>query len=201
MFELVAVTNRRLCRGDYLEQLEKIAASGVSGLILREKDLSPADYKALAKQVLPNCSRYGVDCILHCFWEVASELGVNRIQLSLSDFEQIPAEFKPRFAKIGVSIHSLEQAQRAALLGATGLTAGHIFPTACKEGIAPRGLRFLEEVCRRIFLPVYAIGGITPENAASVRGTGAAGACVMSALMEAKEPSALIRQIRKKLGE
>ncbi len=200
MFELAAITNRALCRGNYLEQLEKIAGSGVSELVLREKELSPAAYTALAKQVLAICKRHRLPCTLHRFWEAALALGTDRIQLSLRDFERIPQEIKPRFAKIGVSVHSLEQAHRAVSLGATALTAGHIFPTACKEGLAPRGLLFLEELCREVPIPVYAIGGITPENAASVRDAGVAGACMMSSLMEAEEPSRLIRQFQASIG-
>lgn len=201
MFELVAVTNRAFCQGDYLEQLEKIAASGVSELVLREKTLSPEAYSALAKQVIPICGRYGISCTLHRFWEAALALGVNRIQLSLQDFEQMPQEIKPQFVKIGVSVHSVKQAHKAVSLGATALTAGHIFPTACKEGLAPRGTQLLETLCQTVSVPVYAIGGITPENAAAVRSTGAAGVCLMSSFMDAAEPAQLVRRLVQNIGK
>ena len=42
----------------------------------------------------------------------------------------------------------------------------------------------MQEVVESVAIPVYAIGGIGSENAASVRKTGAAGICVMSGLMQ-----------------
>ncbi len=45
-------------------------------------------------------------------------------------------------------------------MGASYLTAGHIYATDCKRGLPPRGLGFLKEVCREVSIPVYGIGGI-----------------------------------------
>lgn len=83
-----------------------------------------------------------------------------------------------------MSVHSVEQAVRAQQLGADFLIAGHIFPTDCKPGLPPRGLEFLGQVCRAVTIPVYAIGGITPENAPLAVKAGAAGVCIMSGAMK-----------------
>lgn len=50
--------------------------------------------------------------------------------------------------------------KEAEQLGASYLTAGHIYATDCKRGLPPRGLGFLKEVCREVSIPVYGIGGI-----------------------------------------
>ena len=65
------------------------------------------------------------------------------------------------------------------------MTAGHIYATDCKKGAPPRGLAFLEEVCRAVDIPVWAIGGIGLDGGqlAEVKARGAAGACVMSGMM------------------
>ena len=62
--------------------------------------------------------------------------------------------------RLGISIHSVEEAKEAEQLGASYLTAGHIYATDCKRGLPPRGLGFLKEVCREVSIPVYGIGGI-----------------------------------------
>ena len=66
------------------------------------------------------------------------------------------------------------------------MTAGHIFATDCKAGLPPRGTDFLKEVCSAVQIPVYAIGGIRPEEKQieKVLSCGAAGACIMSGMME-----------------
>ena len=82
------------------------------------------------------------------------------------------------------------EAQR---LGCTCVFAGHIFETDCKRGLKGRGLGFLKEVCRAAEIPVYAIGGISPENYGSVISAGAAGACVMSGFMRCESPLEFIK--------
>ena len=49
----------------------------------------------------------------------------------------------------------------------------------------PRGLDFLEEVCRSVQIPVYGIGGVRIESGQldEMMARGAAGACVMSGMM------------------
>ena len=79
---------------------------------------------------------------------------------------------------------------RAEALGCTYVTAGHIFDTDSKKGTPGRGLDFLEKVCDAVDIPVYAIGGIGPDNIRSVLEAGAAGACVMSGLMTCDDAGA-----------
>ena len=114
----------------------------------------------------------------------AKRLNHKKIHLSLPMLEKHYNEVK-NFEKVGVSIHSLEEGERAITLGATYLTAGHIFQTDCKKDLEPRGLAFLENICRGVDVPVYAIGGISKDNIKLVKETGAKGACLMSSLMKA----------------
>ena len=52
MFKLFWVTDRTLCPGDFLSRLEAIAKARPDGIILREKDLAPEDYRALAEEAM-----------------------------------------------------------------------------------------------------------------------------------------------------
>ena len=113
MFDRVlAVTNRKLCQGDFLTQVERIAAAHPRGLVLREKDLSEADYQALAAQVLPVCAAHGVPCMLHRFDRVARALGRTRIHLPLPYLTAHP-EAAAGFGVVGVSMHSVSEAEQA----------------------------------------------------------------------------------------
>jgi thiamine-phosphate pyrophosphorylase len=97
---------------------------------------------------------------------------------------------------VGVSVHSSEEARYAAEHGAAYLIAGHVFTTDCKKGLEGRGLEFLNDVCGVVHIPVYGIGGITEHNIAAVAKTGAAGACLMSSLMQSPNPAALVEDLR-----
>ena len=188
MSEILCVTNRTLCREDFLTRLKRIAACRPAGIILREKDLSPDKYKELAAQVMELCAGYEVPCILHSFVDAALELHAEAIHLPLHILREMAPEQKARFRTIGASCHSTQDALEAQALGCTYITTGHVFETDCKKDLPGRGLDFLKAVCGSVSIPVYAIGGISADNIASVRGAGAKGACVMSGLMRCEDP-------------
>lgn len=183
MFDRVlAVTNRKLCQGDFLTQIERIATAHPAGLVLREKDLDESAYRVLAGDVLRICDAYRVPCMLHRFDAAARALGCPRIHLPLPYLLEHP-QAAQGFETVGVSVHSVDEAKEAVRLGATYLTAGHVFLTDCKKGVPARGLDFLRAVCDAVSVPVYAIGGIIPQNAPDCLAAGASGVAVMSGVM------------------
>ncbi len=196
MSDIICVTDRKLCKGDFLVQLERVAAAGPAGIILREKDLPEREYAALAREVLDICGRHGVPCILHSFPEAAKLTGCFTLHLPLHLLLELSEGERSSFHVLGASCHSVEDAVLAEQLGCTYITAGHVFTTSCKPGLEPRGLDFLRSVCAAVSIPVYAIGGISPENIAAVRAAGAAGGCVMSGFMECPDPAALLERFR-----
>jgi len=151
----IAVTNRRLCPGDFLAQIAKIAARDPWAILLREKDLDILEYTLLASQIKKICG--DVPLIAHTYQ-------VEGLQ------------FHPPFA----SIHSIEEAKIAQERGARFVIAGHVFETQSKPGLLPRGLDFLRGVCESVRIPVFAIGGITEQNARQCIEAGALGVCRMS---------------------
>lgn len=184
MYNVIAVTNRHLCPGDFLTQIAIIAQSGVSGILLREKDLDETQYSTLAKEVTAICQKYHTPCILHSFIDVAKTVKADAIHLPLSLAKERASELS-FFETVGISTHSISDALCAERLGATYITAGHIFETDCKKGVPPRGLDFLKEVCASVSIPVYAIGGIHRENTQSALDAGAFGVCRMEWFMNA----------------
>lgn len=197
---MIAITNRSLCTGDFLTQVEKAAALGVRGIVLREKDLLPEEYDKLAVSVMEICKNYQVECILHKFVDVAEKLGCPNIHLPLADLlslqgityndsPKVAAEKRRQdnilsgFKKIGASVHSLEDARIAEQAGCTYMTAGHVFATDCKKNLPPRGIDFLSNICKTVSVPVFGIGGIHPDNMHLAMECGASGVCMMSEFM------------------
>lgn len=203
----IAVTNRSLSARPYEEQIARICRFHPAAVIVREKDLPEEEYARLAEKVLTICRRYGVRCIYHTYPEAARAAGVKEIHLPLpvlwqyakdsgvadspsTDFRRTEVPGKAGtplsfFTTVGTSVHSREEAAEALRLGATYLTAGHIYSTDCKKGVPPRGLSFLKEICLMSPVPVYAIGGIHlgTGQLTEVLSCGAAGGCIMSEMM------------------
>ena len=181
----ICVTNRTLCRDDFLTRIDHIAKKGVAdAILLREKDLTEREYLELAEKVLSICKLHNRRCILHTYYKAAKELGCKEIHLPLPLLQKMREEgAKEWFTTVGTSVHSLKQANLAMHLQADYMTAGHIFETDCKKGLPGRGLSFLSKVVCESEVPVYGIGGISADNAGQIMETGAAGVCIMSGFM------------------
>ena len=193
MSDILCVTNRKLCREDFMERIKRIAACHPAGIILREKDMNPEDYMELAETVMGICEQHGVKCILHSFTDIAISLHAQALHLPLHLLKEMTQEQKTRFEVLGASCHSVEDALEAQALGCTYITAGHVFETACKKGLPGRGLEFLQNVCAAVNIPVYGIGGIDADNIVLVRDAGASGACLMSSLMISEDVTGLMK--------
>jgi thiamine-phosphate diphosphorylase len=183
MSDIIVFTSRALCRDNFLSRIEQIARQRPKGIVLREKDLTEAEYHILAADVLEICRRYETECILHSFADVAVNLRCRALHMPLHSLRSMTRAERTRFKVLGASCHSQAEAAEAEKLGCTYITAGHIFDTDCKRGLPGRGIEFLHSMCESTLIPVYAIGGISAGNIADVRGAGAAGACVMSGAM------------------
>lgn len=181
--DIICITNRKLCKENFLKRIETIASAHPKAIVLREKDLAEYEYNVLAEKIMHICKKHEVPCILHSFTKVAMKLNAKAIHMPLPLLRSMTEQEKQYFEIIGASCHSLEDAKEAERLGCTYITAGHIFLTDCKKGLPGRGLSFLQNICENISIPVYAIGGISNENIDAVRQTGAAGACIMSGFM------------------
>ena len=181
--DIICLTNRALCRENFLTRIERLAKAHPAAILLREKDLTETEYTELARKVLCICKTHGVQCILHNYANAAHQLQHDALHLPLSVLRTLSEQERNAFKILGASCHSITDAKAAESLGCTYITAGHVFDTDCKRGLPGRGLEFLQEICASVSIPVYAIGGISPENYAFVKEAGAVGACIMSRAM------------------
>ena len=199
--KLNIISNRKLCENENLEkQIEKIFSAyqrkiilenfEIVALTLREKDLYKNEYLKLVEKIYPICQKYRIDLILHQNYDLVLEdkYNIEGIHLSYNTFKSlnknIREELIKKYKKIGVSIHSINEAKEVEMLGANYVVAGHIFKTDCKKDLEPRGLEFIQELSSALIIPIFAIGGINQENSHLVINNGAFGVCMMSSLMK-----------------
>ena len=199
--KLNIISNRKLCENENLEkQIEKIFSAykrkiilenfEIVALTLREKDLNENEYLKLIEEIYPICQKYKINLILHQNYDLNldDKYKIEGIHLSYDIFkslnENIKAELIKKYKRIGVSIHSLDEAKEVENLEASYIVAGHIFETDCKKGLEPRGLKFVEELSSILTIPIFAIGGIDEKNSQSVINSGAFGVCMMSSMMK-----------------
>ncbi len=184
MCDIICVSNRHIFYNTFGKEAsfsERICAILQLGIrvILREKDLTEKAYYDLL------CDIGDRRITAHTFSKAAKKFGCENIHMPLDILENTDVS---GFDHVGCSVHSSAQAAAAAKAGADYLTAGHIFVTDCKKGLAPRDTELIRDILSVTDLPVYGIGGITPENASEVIKAGGAGVCVMSGFMSCEDP-------------
>ena len=195
---LYAVTDRSWLRGGTLyEQVEKALQGGATMLQLREKELCEKAFLEEAKRIKALCRYYGVPFIVNDSVTVAAAVGADGVHVGQSDREAGSVrEALGRDRIVGVSAQTVEQALLAEKRGADYLGVGAVFPTGTKADAEAVSLDTLREICSAVSIPVVAIGGISLENAARLRGTGIRGISVVSAIFAASDIEAASRALR-----
>ena len=189
MLRLYAVTDRAwVGRQTLSEQIEDALRGGVTLVQLREKNLAKEEFVAEAKAVLALCRQYGVPLIINDRLDVALESGADGVHVGIEDapVSEIRRQTGPDFI-IGATAKTVAQARAAQSAGADYLGVGAVFPSPTKRNAIRITSEVLREICGSVSIPAVAIGGITAENAPSLRGCGMAGIAVVSAIFGASD--------------
>lgn len=187
---LLVVTDRHATGGRPLLDVVHAALEGGARLVqLREKDLDGGPLLALAEELVREARRFDARVLVNDRIDVALAAGAAGVVLPADSF---PTEAARRLlgpqALLARSTHSPAEAERAAREGCDFALFGPVFPTPSKATYgAPQGIERLSEACRAP-LPVYAVGGVTAENAAAARRAGAAGVALIREVMSANDP-------------
>lgn len=158
-----------------VEAARRAAAGGATVVQLRLKGAPTAELVALGRAL----GGLEAELIVNDDVDAALELGVG-VHLGQTD----PGIERARAAGIplGISVTTRREGAVAELAGATYLGAGPVWRTPSKpDAAAPIGIDGLRDVCLSVSIPVVAIGGIDPSNAAECIRAGAAGVAVIRA--------------------
>ena len=192
-FDLYVVTDRQLTVGRSLRLVVEAALrGGARAFQLREKDLSPRELYPLALEMRQLTQTYGAHLLINDRIDVALAVDADGVHLTTTS---LPASIARRVLGperlIGVSTHTLTEAQVAADEGADFLVFGPVFFTPSKAPYGePVGLDALRAVRAAVNVPILAIGGIKKANLDQVLAVGADGIAVISAIISADDPMA-----------
>ena len=195
---LYAVTDRAWVGEQTLyQQVESALKGGATCVQLREKQLGDADFLQEAIQIHALCQQYGVPLFINDNVEVALQCHAEGIHVGQEDMAA--AQVRARVGEgmmIGVSVHSVEEAQEAVKHGADCLGVGAAFATHTKTDVDVLPHETLKAICDAVDIPVVAIGGIHKENILQLKGTGVDGVALVSAIFAAKDIETECRELR-----
>ncbi len=189
-FRLYLVTDRKqVKRGSLIESLRLALEGGVKAVQLREKDLTGRKLLELAGEVRRLTRLFDAKLFINDRVDVALAVEADGVHLGEKSIPVEAVRSLSRRLLVGRSTHSLEGAKEAEKNGADFITFGPVFETPSKIGYgAPQGLGKLEEITRAVDIPVFAIGGITPDRAKKVVEAGAYGVALISGILASDDP-------------
>lgn len=195
---LMVITHPRPACGRPLERVvAECVDAGAPAIQLRDKTANSRALAATAARLRAITRSAGATLIVNDRLDVALATGADGVHLGPDDLPVAAArDIAPPDLIVGYSTDDPQEARRAAAAGADYLGVGAVFgtrskPSLANEAIGPGRVRLVREAGR---LPCLGIGGITPQNAPAVLATGA-GIAVLSAVMAASHPGAVVRDL------
>ncbi|MDB4867552.1 MAG: thiamine-phosphate diphosphorylase [Cohnella sp.] len=189
------------CRSDASAVLRDAILGGVTMFQLREKGpgaLSGHELRIYARCLQSVCRTFGVPFIVNDDIDLAIELDADGIHIGQDDESARVVRTKIGNKIVGVSTHTLQEAEIALADGADYLGVGPIFPTRSKDDAKPpRGTQLIRELREQgMTIPIVGIGGITPDNARHVMVDGSDGISVISAISSSNFPREAAQKLR-----
>jgi thiamine-phosphate pyrophosphorylase len=194
--QLCAITDRREATQPLVSLVESWSAGGVHFIQLREKDLSPDALESLAREIMGKIDRSRSKLLVNVSTLQSAALAVaagadgvhlsgkprpglvDRVRLSFRSINPIAGTPIVGTPIISVPCHSLEDIDVAVQEEVDLMLFSPVFEKVSAEKFSaqPQGLEGLRRACAAARgKPVFALGGVTADNASDCVAVGAAG--------------------------
>ena len=169
----------------FLEQLDRVLASGIKLVQFRDKKLDDASWQALAHGVIERCHQAGARCMLNTspqrFIACPAD-GLHLDSRQLYSYDERPVD---KTVLLSASCHTEADIHHAETLGADFIVLSPVQATASHPDAEPLGWKAFHELSDRATMPVYALGGMRAEDLDTSFLYGAQGIAAIRALWEA----------------
>ncbi|HEY7675218.1 MAG TPA: Nudix family hydrolase [Burkholderiales bacterium] len=161
----------------FLSRLEGRLRGGLKLVQLRERKLAPETLRELARRVVALARSHGARVLINADADLARETGADGVHLTADQLRRLAA--RPELAWCGASCHSPEELRLAESLGADFAVLGPVRATPSHPESAPLGWERFRQTVAGSEIPVYALGGIIPQDLEQAWTCGAHGIAMM----------------------
>ena len=171
-----------------LAKVEAALRGGVNMLQYRNKTANHKLQTQQARAILPLCRQYNVPLIINDSVKLCLTLDADGVHLGADDGNLAEVRARLGASKIlGASCYNrFDLALQAQKAGASYVAFGACFSSSTKPNAPKAGLELFEQA-KKLQIPSVAIGGITLENAAKLKESGADAIAVIGALFNAAD--------------
>ena len=192
---LLLITDRKQAIHPLTEVISSALDGGCRWIMLREKDLTTNERIALLSELKEIATPYNASVLVNEDLTAANTSGIQGLHLPQNSLS--PAEARAQLgpdAVIGVSAHTLKEANAAAHAGADYITLSPFFISPSKPGYGPALMPSgFNDIATHVTIPVLALGGIDHTNTKEVLAAGADGIAIMGSIMRSENPASDIK--------
>jgi 8-oxo-dGTP diphosphatase len=171
-------------RAPFLARIERALDAGARRLQLRFAGLPEAETLALSAEAKRLCDQADAQLLVNGDAALADRLGCG-LHLKSAQLMRLSERPIARDLPLGASCHDLVQLRQAEALGADFAVLGPVAATPSHADLAPMGWGGFAALREGVSLPIYALGGMRPQDVAEARGHGAQGIAAIRGLWPA----------------
>jgi thiamine-phosphate pyrophosphorylase len=200
-FKLILITDRINTQNPFLSFIKIACNLGIKAIQLREKELESRKLLELANSIRKITSKTKTLLIINDRIDIALLSNADGIHSPVNGLTPTDVIKYKNNLLIGKSVHSKSTAIQSEKSGYDYLILGPVFATPSKKKYGkPLGLSLLKEICKSVNIPVFAVGGITPDRAKKCVDAGAYGVAVIRSLMNSGNLQMTINEYKLNLG-
>ena len=150
---------------DYPNALNRINDAlnrGLSLIQVRGKDWPPALFEQYAHEIVGRAHACGARVVINMDVGLARRCGADGVHLTAAQLREYGS--RPDAALVGVSCHSAEELRKAEALDADFAVLGPVLPTPTHPGAQLLGWTGLAQHAANARIPVFALGGVQPDD-------------------------------------
>lgn len=182
-----AITNlAEMGEAAFFAQLKKALDSGLRLIQVREKQLSTLELKVFAARVIALAKPYAAKVlinanIINANIDLARELNADGVHLTANQLMALRS--KPEDLVCGASCHNAVELAQAQSLALDFVALAPVMPTLSHPGVQPLGWQNFRHLIQDYSLPVYALGGLQPQDLVTAWEYGAHGIAMQRAML------------------
>ena len=175
---LYAISNvAELGMEEFMHRLEGALHKGLRLVQMREKNLPPAEMRALSLRVLELAHAYDARVLINGDVELAQKTGADGIHFTGTQLAALRE--RPALPWCAASCHNKEDLQHAEELGLDFAVLGPVLPTQSHPGAAHLGWEAFGKIAAGSSIPVYALGGLCRDDMETAWRHGAHGVALL----------------------
>jgi 8-oxo-dGTP diphosphatase len=167
---------------EFIKRLINILRSGIKLVQLRSRMLQGDAYQTLARKVIAVCRKHNATVLLNSEPELVLELGADGIHLSSDRLRNLEKRPLGRGYLVAASCHNDTELMHAENIQCDFAVLSPVQATTSHPDTQPLGWQRFEELVSVINMPVYALGGMKPDQVETARLHGAQGVALLSEL-------------------